>query len=280
MGSGHDRDLSRRGLIGGFAAGALTAASYSATAEETCKIPASAQKTFVFAHGSWHGGWCWARIADRLRAQGHKCLTPSYTGMGDRVHLLNKTITIDTFIEDLTNTITAEELSDVILVGHSFGGVPISGVADRIPEKLKHLVYLDSIVLENGQAAFSLYPQREVEERIAAADAANGGLAVPVPKKLPPVWGFREGSPDYEWVLRRLSPHPLRSYQTPLVLKNPIGNHLPKTYIHCEQPENPVIEQSRKLVRSLPDWTWIDFKGPHDSMITHPSQITDLLLSV
>lgn len=219
-------------------------------------------------------------MADRLRAQGHRAFAPSFTGMGDREHLLTKAITIETFVRDLIEVITTQELSDVILVGHSFGGVPITGVADRMPEKLHHLVYLDSIVLESGKTGFSVYPPKEVAERIAAADAANGGLAVPVPKTLPASWGFKEGTPDYAWVLRRLTPTPLNAYRTALELHAPVGHGVPKTYIHCTKPENPTIAASRALVRSQPDWTWVDFAGPHDAMITDPDEIAALLLAI
>jgi len=265
-------------MIAGMAAGAASA-SAPTFAGAQASGPAG-QKTFVFAHGSWHGGWCWARVADTLRQQGHRCFTPSYTGMGDRAHLLSKDITMETFVQDIMDVITSEDLTKVVLVGHSFGGIPISGVADRMPERLRHLVYLDSNVLESGQTAFSTYPAKDVEDRIAQAQAANGGLAVPVPAKLTPVWGFAEGSADYDWVKRRLTPHPLRSYQTPVVLKNPIGNNIPRTYIHNMQPENPVLESSRQLVKSLPGWNWIDFPAPHDSMITHPEKLSAFLASV
>lgn len=237
-------------------------------------------KTFVLAHGSWHGGWCWAPVAERLRAAGHRVFTPSYTGMGDRAHLINKSITIDTFIEDLVQVIQTEELNDVILVGHSFGGIPISGVADRIPERLAHLVYFDAIVLENGQTAFSNYPKADADARIAAASKATGGLAVPVPDPIPAVWGFEAGSPNYEWVKRRLTPHPLASYTTPLTLHHAVGNGRPRTYIHCTEPSHPVLEDSRKLVRSQSGWKWVDIKAPHEAHITHPQVLTDVLLGV
>ncbi len=271
---------SRRALIGGLVAASATALAAKSAMAQDSSAAGKPSKTFVFAHGSWHGGWCWARVTERLRAQGHRCFAPSYTGMGDRAHLLSKDITIDTFIDDVIGVINAEELSDVILVAHSFGGVPALGVADRIPEKLKHVVYLDCIILETGQNAFSIYPPKEAEERIVAAEAANGGLAVPVPKKLTPVWGFAEGTPDYDWVLRRLTPQPLRSYQTPLLLNNPIGNNLPRTYVSCNQPENPVINGSRKLVKTLPGWNWVDFAAPHDAMITNADKFTEILLNV
>ena len=237
-------------------------------------------KTFVFAHGSWHGGWCWRRVADRLRAQGHRVFTPSYTGMGDRAHLLSKDITIETLEQDVAEVLVTEELSDVILVGHSFGGVPVSGVADRMPEKIRHLVYLDAVVLESGQTAFSNYPPKDVEERIEASNKANGGLAVPNPKTLPPSWGFTEGTDDYAWVMRRITPTPLRANMTALDFHAPVSNGLPRIYIHCNKPENPVLEGSRALVKSWSGWNWIDFPGPHDSMITQPDEIVKLLLQV
>src|SRR5262249_56769044 len=140
---------------------------------------------------------------------------PSYTGMGDRAHLLTKDITINTFVEDLVQVIQSEELTNVILVGHSFGGVPISGVADRIPEKIAHLVYLDSVLVESGRSAFSYYPPAEVEARIKAAEKATNGVAVPEPQQLPALWGFgKGGGPDYGWVGRRPNPHPRPDFTT------------------------------------------------------------------
>ena len=135
-------------------------------------------------------------MAERLAAAGHRVYAPSYTGMGDRAHLLSRSITIDTFVEDLVQVIQTEELNDVILVGHSFGGIPITGVADRIPERLAHLVYFDAIVLQSGQNAFSVYPQADADARIAAASKATDGLAVPIPDPIPAAWGFKEGSAD------------------------------------------------------------------------------------
>src|SRR6266700_5341846 len=206
--------LTRRNLLKATAAG-LPLAVGGLARWPSRALGQAAPKTFVLAHGSWHGGWCWRRVADQLRAKGHVVYAPSYTGMGDRAHLLSKDITISTFAEDLVQVIQSEELTNVVLVGHSFGGVPISGVADRIPEKIAHLVYLDSVLVESGRSAFSYYPPAEVDARIKAAEKATNGVAVPVPQPLPAVWGLgKEGDPDYDWVQRRLSPHPLQSYTT------------------------------------------------------------------
>src|SRR5690606_10721400 len=138
----------------------------------------------------------------------------------DRAHLLRNDITIDVFIDDLVQVILTEELDEVILVGHSFAGVPITGVADRIPQAIARLVYFDSVVLESGQNAFSNYPKADADARMASAAKARGGLAVPGLAHLPPVWGLEPGTAEYDWVSRRLTPQPLASYMTPLVLNN------------------------------------------------------------
>jgi pimeloyl-ACP methyl ester carboxylesterase len=239
-------------------------------------------RSFVFAHGSWWGGWSWTRVAERLRYRGNKVYAPSFTGMADRAHLLSREITIATFVEDLVGVIECEELLDVVLVGHSFGGVPISGVADRIPERIAQLVYLDAVVLDSGMHAFSIYPAAEAEARIRAAELATDGLAVPVPTPpLPDVWGLgTTGDPDHDWVARRMSPHPLRTYTTALTLRGTVGNDLPRTYVCCSQPPHPALEASRKLVRSWSGWEWIELSAPHGCIITHPDEVVELLLTV
>jgi pimeloyl-ACP methyl ester carboxylesterase len=242
--------------------------------------PEEARKTFVLAHGSWHGGWCWRRVADRLRAQGHAVFAPTFTGMGERAHLLSRDITIDTFVQDLVGVILTEELIDVVLVGHSFGGMPITGVADRIPERIAHLVYLDAVVPESGETAFSTIPRAEAEARIALAQKANGGLAVPTPDVLPAPFGLVEGTADYAWVKRRLTPHPLGAYVTPLTLRAPIGNGLPRAYVYCADPPHPFMEPSLRRAQAGAGWTLIDLAAPHDAMITHPEDVARVLLEL
>ncbi len=258
---------------------ALCALASAAAVAQEGKGP-SAKKTFVLAHGSWHGGWCWKRVADRLRAAGHYVETPSYSGMGDRVHLLNESIDIETFVQDIVNVIDHNDYEDVILVGHSFAGVVISGVADRIPGKLRHLVYLDSLILESGKNSFSMYPPDEAAARIDAAKKASGGLAVPPPSALPAVWGLTPGSADYEWVLKHLTPQPLKSYTTAVTLKNPIGNGVPRTYVECVQPQHPVLAASRELVSRQSGWKRLRLNAPHDCMVTHPDEVTNILTGV
>jgi pimeloyl-ACP methyl ester carboxylesterase len=113
-------------------------------------------RTFVLVPGAWHGGWCWRDVAAMLRSAGHTVYTATQTGLGERSHLLSRNITVDTFVDDVANLIRWEQIEQVVLVGHSFGGLSISGVADRMPERLRQLVYLDSLILEDGQTPFSV----------------------------------------------------------------------------------------------------------------------------
>ena len=138
-------------------------------------------KTYVLVHGAWHGGWCWRDVKEALRGMGHRVSTPTQTGLGERKHLLSKAITLDTFTADIINHVEAEELDDVILVGHSFAGTSITGVADKIPSRIRHLVYLDSIVLENGRSPFSVLPAEIVAARHKLAAEEGQGVFIPPP---------------------------------------------------------------------------------------------------
>jgi pimeloyl-ACP methyl ester carboxylesterase len=122
--------------------------------------------TFVLVHGGFHGGWCWSRVAPALRARGHTVFTPTQTGCGERSHLMSKSITLDTFVDDVANALRWEDLHDVVLVGHSFGGLAITGVADRMPQRIRQLIYLDSLIVQNGQCAFDLLEPEVVQGRL------------------------------------------------------------------------------------------------------------------
>src|SRR5579862_2388072 len=126
-------------------------------------IELSPMSTFVLVHGAWHGGWCWKRVRAILQAQGHEVFTPTLTGLADRSHLLTPAVNLETHIDDVVNLIRWEELSGVVLCGHSYGGAVISGVAERIPEHIAALVYLDAFVLDDGESVFQNVhaPQRQ-----------------------------------------------------------------------------------------------------------------------
>jgi len=235
----------------------------------------TAQK-FVFVHGAWHGGWCWSRVAGRLRGLGHDVFTPTQTGLADRKHLLSKDITLDTFTKDIANLVEAEELSDVVLVGHSFGGLSISGVADLMPERIRRLIYLDSMIVEGGRSPFDMIAPDIVAARRKAALETGGGISLPVP----PASAFGVTDPeDSEWLRRRMTPHPLGTYESPLNIKAPPGNGLPRTYVFCTNPVYPALEGVRRWVKAQHGWRWLELPAAHDAMVTAPAELTELLLS-
>ncbi len=261
------RDVLKTMAIAGLAAGASGAAATAQTAAQT----------FVLVHGAWHGGWCWSRVADRLRAAGHRVFTPTQTGLGERKHLLSKDITLDTFTTDIANVIEAEELTNIVLVGHSFGGLAISGVADAMPDRIRHLVYLDALMVEGGKSPFDSLPPDIVAARRKAAEESSGGLSLPNPP--PSAFGVSDAK-DSEWVKRRLTPHPLGTYTSTLNIKGPVGNNLPRTYIHCTDPVYAALQGSRNWVKAQPGWRWAEIATGHNAMVMAPDELTSMLIGV
>jgi pimeloyl-ACP methyl ester carboxylesterase len=235
------------------------------------------ERTFVLLHGAFHGGWCWVRVADALRTQGHRVFTPTQTGLGERRHLLSPAITLETFIADLVNMLAFEDLEDVVLVGHSFAGPVITGATDRVPERIRHLVYLDAGISEDGEAPFDRLPQAVVAERTRVALESSGGLTIPPPPPL--AFGVPDG-PDAEWLARHLTPHPFATFTDRLRLANPPGNGLPCTYICCTDPIYGPAEMSRQRVRGKPGWTWREIPTGHDAMVTAPAALTRMLIEI
>jgi pimeloyl-ACP methyl ester carboxylesterase len=235
------------------------------------------RRTFVLLHGAFHGGWCWVRVAELLRVAGHRVTTPTQTGLGERKHLMSKDITLSTFVLDLVNDIEAEDLSDVVLVGHSFGGMAITGAADRIPERLRHVVYFDARILEPGQTPMDVSLPSIREERIRTAEAFSGGLCVPPPPAVS--FGVPAGE-DADWVDRHLTPHPMGTFTSTLQLNNPIGNRLPCTYVACTKPLSEQLASSRAWARARPDWGWREIATGHDAMVSAPRELADMLVEV
>jgi pimeloyl-ACP methyl ester carboxylesterase len=233
-------------------------------------------KTFVLIHGAWHGGWCWRRVSDRLRASGHKVFTPTLTGLGARAHLV-RSASLETFRLDIVGLIEAEELERVILVGHSFGGLVATMVADRLPQRLQCLVYLDAVVGEAGKSAFDALPAAVVAQRLRAAQETSGGISFPVPP--PQAFGVTDPS-DQAWLRAHLTPHPLASYTDRLTLDHPVGNGLRKIYIAATAPEYAPLAATRAAVRMQPDWDWREIAAGHDAMVTAPHRLAEMLEAI
>lgn len=233
--------------------------------------------TFVLLHGAFHGGWCWGRVADILRSGGHRVTTPTQTGLGERKHLMSRDITLDTFVLDLVNHIESEDLADIVLVGHSFGGMPITGAADRIPERIRRLVYFDARILRPGLTPLDASPTEVREERFRQAMAFSDGLCVPPP----PATSFgMPAGPDADWVDKHLTPHPMGAFTSKLNLLHPIGNGLSCTYIVCTEPLSPVLADSRTWVQARGDWGWREIATGHDAMVTAPQELAAMLLEI
>jgi len=230
-------------------------------------------RTFVLVHGAWHGGWCWSKVATILRGRGHAVVTPTQTGLGERAHLLSRSIDLDVFVTDIANVLAYEDLDDVVLVGHSFGGNAISGVADRMRGRIRGLVYLDAVILENGESAFGRMPADVVASRTRAAEESSGGLSIPAPP--PAAFGIVDEA-QASFVQSRLTPHPLATYISPLRLVNQVGNGLPATYIVCTDPIYSPLETSRSRVETT-GWTTIEIRTGHDAMVSAPGRLADML---
>lgn len=229
-------------------------------------------KTFVLVHGAWHGGWCWERVADILRARGHRVSTPTQTGLGERRHLISDRLTLKTFIDDIVNHIVYDDLSGVTLVGHSFGGNAVSGAAEAIPGRLEALVYLDCTVLAANERPADLIDADKIEARLRAA---RGGDGIGVPPPGPEAFGVRDAA-QAAWVRARLTPHPLSTMLSPLPISGVPGNGLPGRYIACT---DPVYLGARRVFdwADRSGWPVEELATGHDAMVTEPAGLVELL---
>ena len=231
---------------------------------------------FLLIHGAWHGGWVWNEISDILRYQRYSVSTPTLTGLGEKKHLLSSKITIETFIEDVVNHIIFENLNNIILVGHSFAGSVISGVADRLKDRIQKLIYFDAMILIDGQKPFDITPKETVEQRIELAKKFGNNISIPAPS------ADAFGVFDIKKSLlleEKLTPHPLSAFQSKLILKNEIGNGIPLSYIFCKKPVYKSLESSREVVRKM-KWPIFELNAGHDAMLTHPKETLNLLMKI
>ena len=234
--------------------------------------------TFVLIHGSMHGGWCWKRVAPLLRAAGHDVYTPTLTGLGERVHLAHRGITLDTHIRDVLGVLEFEDLHDVVLAGHSYGAMVITGVADRASERIGHLVYIDGAMACDGQTVLDLFPPEWRASRRAQVDAEGDGWRLPPPVNLTG-WGISHE--DAGWVRAKLAPQPFATFTQPLRLTHAAGFDGPKTFIAClEAPPAQWRDAMIDRVCAEHDWRSRELTTGHDAMITAPGALTGLLLEI
>lgn len=231
---------------------------------------------FVLLHGMFHGAWCWSRVTPRLEALGHQAHTPVQTGVGERARELHPGITLQTFVDDLTTYLETHDLHNTVLVGHSFGGHAITGAADRVPHRVRHLVYLDAVFPISGTAPIDAsLPEVAAERRASAASTGNLSL----PPAPPAYFGVPDG-PDADWVRQHLTPHPFGTLTTAITFQGPPGNGLPATYIACTDPLYAPLAHARTAARAHPGWAWRELPTGHDAMVTTPGPLADMLLEI
>ncbi|WAU82160.1 alpha/beta fold hydrolase [Streptomyces sp. Qhu-G9] len=234
----------------------------------------SGRHVFVLLHGAWHGGWVWQRVAPLLRAAGHEVHTPTLTGVSDRAHLLNPQIGLGTHVEDAVALIEAHDARDVVLVGHSYAGQVVTGVADRIPDRLAKRVHLDAFVGDDGDAAIDLLP-----ERIAGhyrESVAGPGFGWLIPVRSLSVLGV-EDQADLDWLGPRLTPHPWLAYTEPLRLTGK-ADQVPGVFVECTDWMRVFTPHAERAAAR--GWPVHEIATGHEAMVTAPGRLAELLLEI
>ncbi|MCC9308789.1 alpha/beta hydrolase [Kitasatospora sp. RB6PN24] len=220
--------------------------------------------TFVLVPGTYHGGWWYRPIADGLRGHGHTVHALTLTGIGERNHLLTASVNLDTHIEDIVRLLDTEDIEDAVLVGHSYGGMPITGAADRRPERIASLVYLDSLAPRDGEAEIDLLPA-DWRQRTLAAAAGNGFAMVP------PAFLIAKDA--------RVSPHPLATKLQRIRLTGAYEQVKRRTYVHSSEFEGSPFLATYERLRQDPSWTVESLPIGHDIVRDAPDHLLNLLLA-
>jgi pimeloyl-ACP methyl ester carboxylesterase len=226
--------------------------------------------TFVLVHGAWHGGWCWSKVKRALEAAGGTVHTPTLTGLGERAHLASREICLETHVEDVVRLIDCELLTDVILVGHSYAGVVVTAVADRVSQ-ISRLIYLDAVVPKNKQCLFDCTGpefRRQIEDQVRTH---GDGWKIPVPT--PATLGLVEDE-DINWAWPRLLPHPYRTFTEPVVLRHLTIPVVPRSYVNCIGTNAPGGPRTGHA-EGIDDYH--ELSTGHDAMVTVPERVSELL---
>lgn len=228
--------------------------------------------TFVLLHGAWHGGWVWGRVAPHLREAGHQVLAPTLTGLSDRAHLLHPSVGLDTHVRDVVALLDAEDLHDVVLVGHSYGGQVVTGVTDQRPHRIRRRVYLDAFVGRDGEAAIDLLPAQVAEHYRESVAGPGFGWLVPV--RSLEVLGVT-GQEDLDWLHPRLTPHPWLTYTQPLALTGAC-DAVPAAFVECTDWMRVFQQQAERAEAA--GWPVLTVPTGHEAMVTAPEALAKALI--
>jgi pimeloyl-ACP methyl ester carboxylesterase len=244
--------------------------------------------TYVLVGGAWLGGWCWQKVARLLQDNGHDAYPATLTGLGERVHLASPQVDLETHITDVVNLIEFEDLHDVVLLGHSYGGLVVTGAADRIPERISQLVYLDTAPLPDGGMLLEKFPpelRKRVEDQVQEL-GEGWKFPIPPPEELANMASLEGVDEDHLRLLySRATPQPFGTYTQPLRLTNPAREGLPKLEILCSfslAQVQEMIASGQPLFRELagPEWRFVELPTGHWPMFSRPDDLAELLLSL
>lgn len=229
--------------------------------------------TYVLVHGSWHGGWCWKEVARALRSAGHEVFTPTLSGCAEHFHHAAEQVTLRTHIEDIARLLFYEDLSEVVLVAHSYAGMVAQGVGHAAPERLAGVVYLDAYVVPPGSKGYDLWTEERRAE--AAASIAQG---YPYRKPFDPAVLGVEDARLADHVRERMTPHPLATYDEAVQAESAAAARVPRVYVACtEGPLAPIFAPIAARVAQQ-GWAVERMAAPHDAMLTHAADLSRLLI--
>jgi pimeloyl-ACP methyl ester carboxylesterase len=230
-------------------------------------------KTFLVCHGAWSAGWAWKKMHPLMQAAGHRLVTPTYTGLGERAHLAHRGIDLDAHIEDMLNVIKYEDLCDIVLVGHSYGGMVATGVADRARDKVRQLIYIDAFVPQDGQSLLDL--NEVARPRMQELSRTGDGWRVP-PNPTPP-----DTSPaDIEWLTARRVDMPIKCFEANLKLQGgPLT--LPRSYIYATRiAPADTFGPFARMTEGDAAWSYYEIDASHSPNVTAPEALMTLLQKI
>lgn len=243
----------------------------SAVVHGATKLPNNPKPVFVLVHGAWHGGWCWKKLKAYLNNQGYEVFNPTLTGLGERSHLLSEGINLDTHIQDVVNVIEYEDLTRVVLVGHSYAGMVVTGVADRLSDRISHLLYLDAFLPDNGKALRDYTPPPPPGMPINTGPDAWKVA----PRETAAAWGVKDEK-DRDWAQKRLGPQSGATFGQPLVMKAPLSDKIKKGYVLLTT-DSPWFLEAAARAKSRSYHFFEMLKGGHDAMISEPEAVGKIL---
>ncbi len=223
---------------------------------------------FVLVHGGWHGGWCYSRVSRILRERGHDVFTPTLTGVGERRHLANTGVTLSTHVQDVVNVIEFEGLDQIVLLGHSYGGMVITAVASDIGSTINSLFYLDAFLPEDGQSVMDLI---DADMRDGMFRSVQDGMVPSLPAEV------LVNEADRPMVDRLCTPHPVLTYCEPIRLSGREWQVPRRMYMITEG--NPIQMPTLEKVRLDPRWRTGTIACMHDVMLDRPAELADLLIA-